>query len=731
MLDKDQVKTASILVRDLRIAFSNFFLYASENAMVKQSLERLLASLAELFKTLPAVSLGESEGRLVVEGTALDEKSTGSTNMIRDLFLTHKIHSMTFLPGLQLPELQKFLELMKPRALAENQTLYSAAEAQGIVNVKVNEKMFVAVKEGEHVVADGEGIEGLQGEENFHEALEALQYFLQIFARVRPDANKKEVARKMMDQMGGLLTAEDFKEVGVNLPSFAPTAEAQGNWNQILSAFLAMKNNLASAKAPEQLASVQMSMDDILKKLVMLGESQGLGGGTGDSSGMDVSGVDPMEERFTLFETDPVLSALDEGDLSPLSSAAQEGAVAQRITRLQEAGEEERFTKLWDGLWLSALSQPGEARVVSLRHLQRLDWDKLKRAFQKAGIQKLRELFATGQTPESFPLVMALYQNWVGRELANPDWPELILGVSALKGIAFRAEEEFTNQAAQARNALETLFSRNTLDRLDALEVSPDKETETRERLFVTLDFLTGPFFIQRAMDSAADSPAFKRAFTRLDRFQTLQVPVLERWFQAGAPPDRIRLFLELLKKIPPSAALFALFQKNWEGFSPEQKIQILEVVERWHWSDFRPRLIELVGAQDKKLSTPALKTLSKVGVEGDSFVIVEAIKAYGAESPAKEEFWVEACRVLGEMAEAYTINLLVEWADGYKFLEKKGERPMAVREAAVAALGHFRSQYVLKFLMKLEKDGEKELRPAVETALKSVQEKLSEETSA
>ena len=598
-----------------------------------------------------------------------------------------------------------------------------AAEAQGIANVKVNEKMFVAVREGERVVS-GAGLEGIESEENFQEALEALQYFLQIFSRVKPETNKKEVARKMMGQMGNLLTAEDFKEVGLPLP--APSAEAQGNWSRILGSFLALKNNLASAKAPDQLASVQLSMEDLLKRLVLLGENQGFGSGSGYGEGE--AAADAANERFTLFETDPVLSVLDGGDLSQLSSAAKEGAVAQRIPRLQEAGEEERFGKLWEGLWSTALGEPGEQRTVSLKHLHRLEWGKIPRPFQKAGLQKLRELFATGQTAESFPLVMSLYQDWVSRELTGPDWPELILGASALKGIAFREEQEFEKQSAQAKSALESVFSGNALEQLDALDVTPGEEAGTREKLFMLLDFLTGPFFIQKAMDGAPDSPDSQRAFNWLDRFQTLRAPVLERWFQSGAPPDRMRLFLGLFKKIPPTPALFDLFAKNWGTLTMDQKLQVFEIVERWRWTAFRPQVIEWIGAGNKDLSIPALRTLAKIALEGDSLPIVEAVKAYGPENPGREEFWIEVCRVLGEMAEAYTINILVEWAAGYKFLEKKSERPMAVREAAVEALGHFRSQYVQKFLLKLEKEAEKELKPIVERALKSVDEKLAEE---
>jgi hypothetical protein len=172
------------------------------------------------------------------------------------------------------------------------------------------------------------------------------------------------------------------------------------------------------------------------------------------------------------------------------------------------------------------------------------------------------------------------------------------------------------------------------------------------------------------------------------------------------------------------------MFAAHWGAFTQDQKLQVFEAVERWRWTAFRPRLIEQLGAHDPLLSVPALRTLAKVGLDGDSHPIVEAVKSYGPETPGREEFWVEACRVLGEMAEAYTINVLVEWADSYRFLEKKGERPMAVREAAVEALGHFRSQYVHKFLSKLEKDAEKELRPIVEKALKSVNERLAEDAA-
>jgi len=49
---------------------------------------------------------------------------------------------------------------------------------------------------------------------------------------VNPATNKKEVARKMMGQMGGILTADDFKEIGFPIP--APSPEVKGNWGEIM-----------------------------------------------------------------------------------------------------------------------------------------------------------------------------------------------------------------------------------------------------------------------------------------------------------------------------------------------------------------------------------------------------------------------------------------------------------------------------------------------------------------
>ena len=143
------------MVRELRVSLSNYFLYTSDNNMALLSIQRLLAALEGLFQDLPMVILGESEGRLVVEGTPLDEHMTGSTNMIKDLFLTHKIHSLTFVKGVTTEEVKALFSLLKPKGLPTGLSFSQAIVQHSLEHIRANEKVFLAVGEGELVVPAG------------------------------------------------------------------------------------------------------------------------------------------------------------------------------------------------------------------------------------------------------------------------------------------------------------------------------------------------------------------------------------------------------------------------------------------------------------------------------------------------------------------------------------------------------------------------------------------------
>lgn len=747
MLNPDQIQSASIAVRELRVSLSNFFLYSSENAMVTQSLERLLEVLGRLFETLPAVAVGESEGRLVVEGSPLDERLAGSTNMLKDLFLTHKIHSLTFLKGLAADEMRSLFSLLKPKALPSGMSLAQALVQQSLEHIRVNEKVFVALSEGEVVVkADS----GAPGEQNLQEALEALQYFLQIFSRVKPDHNKQEVARRLMENMGAWVGGEGMAGVAGERKG---TDDARP-WRELLGGFLALKGALASIRKPAELKEAQVSMDELLKKLVLLGESQGVSLEEAPKEGWAVSGEGPLPpgetpspanpggasgegtpatapealeapEQENLFETDPVLSAVESGAWGLLEDPLLEEKVAQRLPQLQELERAEVFESLWEKLWEMVFSPEEEPQALALRQLNRIQWNRLSRPLQLEGFRNLRRLLEEIRRPALYPFALTLVQDWIPQELSSPDWEELLGTVRLLKELAEKTPPLFEKQNQATRVALETVFCEPVLESLFGRFRDRGRDADGIRRLFLELGVRVAPFFFNKVEREAVESPDWKDAVEMLEEFEVRGLRVYESWLDWPEKRTEIEKFLEIFKATPPKAEMEDYFRRHWGSFGPAAQVKILEIIEQWKRTDFRPFLADLLERPDQPVALRALEALSRMGREGDGETVVEAVKRYPPRGKDREKFWVQACRALGALSDAAAASALMEWAEKYKFMEHKRERSLEVRRAALEALGGFRSQTVRDFLATLQRS-EKELRPEVERALQSVEEKLS-----
>jgi hypothetical protein len=720
MLNPEQIQLASTAVRELRVALSNFFLYSEENAMVQQSLDRFLSNLNKLSATLPSISLGESEGRLVVEGTPLDERSTGSLNLIKDLFLVQKIHSLAFLKGIQATELKIFFSFLRPKALPAGQSLAQALEGKSLPHLKLNEKVFVAIKEGEKVVASQSALAGtevLGGEENLQEALEALQYFLQIFARVRPETNKKEVGQKLMEHLGGWLKAEDLLN-----PQGSASAPSPADWRDMLGEFLSLKKNLAGVKEPRQMKTVQVNLDELLKKLVLLGEGQGLGAGEAGSA----LSAEFSEQQPALFEIDPVFEKLQSGQWEVLSDASLEGPVGDALLRLQAVSHAEVFQAVWEGLWKNIFSGDEKSQSLGLRHLNRLQWDRMPRPLQLAGFQNLRHFLAAEPSASGYFVCLSLVQNWLPLELATPSWEEVAAMTQALGVLAKRHPPAFERQDEAARATLSSVFYPPALESLYRVEAAQEPEQGLKTRLFSTLSSLTAPFLMEKLQRQSPDSDDWRKAVDLLSRMEAAGIPVYERWISRHESPEEWGAFLGMFDRVNFSPALADYLEKNWNSFALENKLKIIDLVGRWKRTDFHPLVLELLHGISPQLALAALKVIAKLGMEGDSRKVIFELKNYAVDSPARESFWLEACKTLGGLAEPYALSDLMEWAGKYKFLENKKERGSSIRLAALEALSQFKSERVAAFLSKLQEE-EKEMRPAVQAALEKVRKRIRE----
>ena len=735
MLNPLQIPVASTMVRDLRVSISNYFLYTAGNNMALLSIQRFLAGLEELFREFPSVTLGESEGRLVVEATPLDEKTTGSTNMIRDLFLTHKIHSLTFLKGLETEEVKTLFSLMKPKALPTGLSFSQALVQHSLEHLRANEKVFVAVKEGEVVVSAGAvGGSGAGNEQNLQEALEALQYFLQIFARVKPDSNKQEVARKMFDHMGSWLKNEGDEGGGAGSGINGP-AQAQA-WTEVFGGFMALRNNLATAKLPAQVKEAQVGMEEILRKLVFLGESQGIELKEENPAGpfeagpiqqtqelppsTEKTGAGPEPGQGNLFENDPDLAAVQEGKLDVFWDPAREETADRLFARLQELEQLENFEALWNGLWEKIFSGDEKTQALCLRHLNRLQWNQIPRPLQVEAFRHLRKFLAETRRPAVYPIGLSLAQDWIPLELGHPDWDEFLETVRVLRQLAERKPPFFEKQNLAARVALETVFCEPILDSLLKRYQAKGPDGGDIQKLFVLLGSQASNYLYQKIEQEPSDNPGWKKTAELLDALETAGQHVYEFWLEWPEKREYLEKFLDIFKVLPLSGDMEDYFERHWNSFRPEAQAKILDIVEQWERGSFRPFLLRLLEKPESSLAPRALQVLGKIGLEGDATAVVQAVQKYPPHGKEKEAFWIQACQTLGELEDPAGIEALMEWAGKYKLMESRKNRSLEVRRAALEALGRFHTQPVTAFLLGLQKEGEKELAPAIDQALKS-----------
>lgn len=713
MLTPIQTHAASTAVRELRVAVSNFFLYTSGNNMALLSLQRFLASLEELFQTLPSVTLGESEGRLVVEGSALDDRTTGSTNMLRDLFLTHKLHSLTFLKGVDTDEIKALFTLMRPKGLPTGLSLSQALVQKSLGHIRANEKVFVALAEGERVVS-GEAPAGEGGGQNMQEALEALQYFLQIFEKVKPTANKQEVARKLMDHMGTWMAGE-----GAGTGESGGTGGAGGAikgdaaaWKDVMGGFLAMRDGLSSVKKPDDLKGMRDGMEELMRKLVALGEGQGVALEAGPAPVERPK----LDEPAAPSAEDSVLASIQVGRMDDFWDQAKEEAADRAIGLVQD--DPRHFSVLWSGLWERIASSDERTQALCLRHLNRLQWGKMPRALQLQGLQNLRTFLSETKRASLYPVGLTLAQDWVPLELSRPDWAEVLAMADLLRKSSQKTPPAFDKQNQAARVALETIFCEPILRSLFRrfLPGTPDGEGITQ--LFAVLGTRDAPFLFQKIEREAPGSPDWKKAAELLGVLQAGGHHVFEFYLEWPEKREHLEKFLEIFQILPLTGEIEEYFERHWNSFGPGAQAKIMELAGQQKRKGFRPFFLRLLEHPQTPQAYQALLALAALGMDEEAQAVIDSVRKYPAQGKDREKYWVRACQVLGDSREALAAKTLMEWADKYKFLENKKERGLEVRRAALEALGKMRSKEIRDFLTGLKKDIEKELASSLDKAL-------------
>lgn len=724
MLNEQEIPAASDAVREFRVALSNLFLYSEENAMVSQSMERFGRALGRLFEGREEITLGLSDGRLVVESTPLDEHATGSTNMLRDLFRTHELHSLTFRPGLATDELLRFGALLKPKGLPPGVTLTQAVQEAALEHLSVNHRVFVAMEDGSAAAL----AMGREDDGEFGAAMEALQYFLQVFSRVRPDGKKREMARLVGENLGGWIPPEVlFKNgAGPSDPSDGGEGVESGkesaSLTQVLEALRMLTSLLKNANLPEGSGEAVADVEEALGRLLATAAQHAEDAAT--EAPENLSG----KRQEALFETDPVRAALERGDTTPLREARFEKQVARWWGEFQDCPRENLYPSLWGGIWGVIQDPDPEIQVLGLRHLNRWKWEFLPREYQLDGFKRLARYLSNCRTAAAFQPAMLLTYGWMAAEWKSPDYPSFNEILGALVSLEQAPVEAFADQKNKVRLTLQGLFYQETLLELLARSAAGEAGSPGALETWNALGPRAGTFLVELLLSPKTEAQTKEAVFGVVERMQFSGRDVLAPFIGGVSKPARLDLFLGLFDRVIMTGGVANRLRALWDTLNATERERVLEVAARWRRKEFRDVALQRIASSSQAEALHALRLFSAFAREGDSRELLQVVENRSYEGRGeKEVIYTELCAVLGRLTESLAIPTLQDWIQAKGLLDKLKEKSVAVKRAAIQALGQYRSHQVRIFLERYAEHGERDLRPAAQSALQAVLERMAE----
>jgi len=196
----DLAEQSMTILASLHAAMVNFHLYPPTSDIVEDSVRRALDDLQKALSTWGNITFSELEGKLLINDFCPDDRDQARPNTVsflKDLSMW-EVRSITFDQGLTEEHLRDFLDIFSrkrsDRSLERN--LASLLEERGIVNPRVDEKIYVSLSKDQEIT-DGTG--GGAGAE----AMDLLkdEVFVRYLVGTAPDVEvtQEEVSEMMSD----------------------------------------------------------------------------------------------------------------------------------------------------------------------------------------------------------------------------------------------------------------------------------------------------------------------------------------------------------------------------------------------------------------------------------------------------------------------------------------------------------------------------------------------------
>lgn len=731
MLNKNEVQLASLAVREIRVAVAHSLLHPFGSPPVRRAIEKAFHCLHEILLLRPRITLDFEGERPRVEQSNLEEGVVDSTHVLYEILQSHEIRKITFTQSLTEEELTRFFALLKPRFLPDEKTALQSLQENPIPNVGINElePSFPAPIPAPEPVSPTERTPGppavppddvpappgpasitfdvsapmdvlpeTEEDVRFEEAEDALERFLEVAGEIDSEKLHEKLIQRLSEKMN--ITPETGEKSGT---------DTSADWKKLTVEIFTLRDELPTG------SKLQQRMDGILKKWP--------------------NTLRDLPSRNTIRVISPVAQSVSRSESqtraenpSQLLNPAREAESDAALKTYLAGHQIERIIPAWVVLWNGVFSGSESIQALCLRHLSRLNWTRLPRPLQVEGFSYL-DNFLKAHWSESLRLsALDRLDAWLRLERNAGHWETLLSRSESFRTLVADPSTPATLKT-KAKTYLKSLFPHDALEsNYQKLGSSGDEQSRL---IFRSAGPLATAFLREHlvVLDPASiDEIETKRLALLVHELEGVGEKPLERLLDRLPGERGARVLFALAQHSPFPPSLVEPLRAQLAQYSIDVRRQALTLAETSDLKDLQGWAIELLGDADLDIVRRALKLLTSSKMEGVSRLVVAMLET--REFPtkdARDSFWIDACQALGDIGDTRAIKPLTDWAQSYSALEKRKEKPVLVRRAAIQALGRFQRDYVKTFLEKLINEGDPAIIDAASEAHEQVTAKLEQ----
>jgi len=721
------------IIHNIILATYQLRLYDNENNIFLQTIDTVVGFMEILTKKYGKVTLGEVEGKLVLNGTLFTphKEEIAWTNNFVNLMKNNEVKSIDFTPGVNIEGIKVLLKSMsKKRGI---KTIISELSSIPSCNIVVNASVYAALDAQDVVLEKGAQLIEERGEK-VEDILDTIEKAAQAAVNSTDLAEKEKSKNRIIGRLLSIDIHSLIRLIEKQLP-------------------LEVEKIIEESLAGLPIEKIKEITENLVNQYVFLKDKQK--SGCGNVTEEEISRFKDVFMRYTLWLKNqsvmfdlyeivmrkgteellppwfqPKKGKIEMGDLSlaitelikkdSISLLDEENIISINniIVQLGTMGESNLVKQLINKINTNFESKDKSIRVKTANMISK-NFNTLfnsgNRELTRFISEKIKDIIDKETDTEVYNKLSGCIREEINQDILEGDYD------NASKLIGIFKKHQLENNKLQ-ENILNNLISEENISLL--IEDLTNERTNIRDKAFEIVVKLKENFLkhIVKAIANAEDIRKRSLLTNILKRLEEKGALEFTNFINAEISIIELLNMLEVMDSFGNSPVIIQKLNQLAEHYDYRVRKEVIKVITRINTTECRKILLKMIKDKHPVVRLEAVKSVGELKYEEATDVLKEIIRPKLKFIKDEEEnLQIESCIALGKLNNENNLSLFKQIIFPLPWTKVKSER---IRGSAIQAIGNMKTEEVKKILIKVSKDKNKFIREIAQESLKTYMNK-------